>query len=331
MIIDTNAQVTPRRYKDRDLRRMMGDLLGKASSDDVLACFLWAQEGRIGLYGYHSICDVETSLGEQLAEFQDRWSSSEGEFPFAKAEFRQAVDDLESGLYALCGQVRDLKHRAGVLFNKMRMHYGDESLTPLWLPGENRSSSLEEIGVLWDKALAAKRRAERLPQALDEALEQVRHLNDKRCLFYETGKRYTLADVDSFDHKNFEILVAWLARRDGMRAWRTGGSGDLGADVIAESPDGRRFVFQCKHTKGRRSVDSAAMQRLNGTARPIHKADVVAMVTSGEFSGPARAFANSQKIHMIGRESLKRWSEWGDSLYQVLGIEVPPPAATESA
>ncbi|MFH8386983.1 restriction endonuclease [Kitasatospora sp. NPDC018058] len=98
-----------------------------------------------------------------------------------------------------------------------------------------------------------------------------------------------------------------------------GGSGDLGADVIAVSPDGRRYVFQCKHGSRRLAkVDSPDIQRLNGTARPVHRADVVVVVTNGTVTAPARAFARSQQIHCLDRDRLERWATWGQPLPELL-------------
>lgn len=59
-----------------------------------------------------------------------------------------------------------------------------------------------------------------------------------------------------------------------------GGSGDLGADVIARAPDGRRIVLQAKRYRDGRSVGSQDVQRFGGTAHTIHGADVAAVVTT---------------------------------------------------
>jgi restriction system protein len=60
--------------------------------------------------------------------------------------------------------------------------------------------------------------------------------------------RYGLAQLDVLHHSRFEDAVRDLMRRDGCRdAERVGGGGDLGADVKATDPSGRRWVIQCKH------------------------------------------------------------------------------------
>ncbi|MFE9328503.1 restriction endonuclease [Nocardia sp. NPDC052278] len=52
---------------------------------------------------------------------------------------------------------------------------------------------------------------------------------------------------NSLSPSEFEEALAALCRRDGCTGVRVvGGSGDLGADVIARAPDGRRIVLGCR-------------------------------------------------------------------------------------
>lgn len=56
------------------------------------------------------------------------------------------------------------------------------------------------------------------------------------------GLRYGLAQLDALHHARFEGAVRELMRRDGCPdAQRVGGRGDLGADVKATDPYGRRW------------------------------------------------------------------------------------------
>ncbi|WP_455770807.1 restriction endonuclease [Streptomyces canus] len=57
--------------------------------------------------------------------------------------------------------------------------------------------------------------------------------------------RYGLAQLDALSHRQFEHAVRDLMRRDGCAdAVQVGGQGDLGADVKATDPLGRRWVIQ---------------------------------------------------------------------------------------
>ncbi|MFJ8649526.1 restriction endonuclease [Streptomyces sp. NPDC093546] len=85
------------------------------------------------------------------------------------------------------------------------------------------------------------------------------------------GLRYGLSQLDDLHHARFEEAVRDLMHRDGCRdAVRVGGGGDLGADVKATDPYGRRWVIQCKHRRqglAGSAVGTPDLQVLNGTAR----------------------------------------------------------------
>ena len=134
--------------------------------------------------------------------------------------------------------------------------------------------------------------------------------------------RFDLPLLDALHHGEFEEAVRDLMFRDGCAdAVRTGGRGDLGADVVGTDPSGRRWVVQCKHRSAGASgsaIGTPDLQRLNGTARPVHGADVVVLVTNGRFTRDARTFGRSQEIHLVGRELLARWAGGTWPLWRLL-------------
>ncbi|MEV8297464.1 restriction endonuclease [Streptomyces rochei] len=142
------------------------------------------------------------------------------------------------------------------------------------------------------------------------------------------GLAYSLGQLDAMHHSAFEDAVRDLLARDGsLDALRCGGRGDLGADVKGHDPLGRLWVIQCKH-RGK-GLDGAAvgtpeLQTLNGTGQPVHGGDVVAMVTNGRISGPARDFARQQRLHVVDRRVLEQWARGGRPLWEILPA-VPPP------
>ncbi|MET9579615.1 restriction endonuclease [Streptomyces massasporeus] len=142
------------------------------------------------------------------------------------------------------------------------------------------------------------------------------------------GLRYALSQLDALHHAKFEEAVRDLMRRDGFQdAQRVGGGGDLGADVKATDPLGRRWVIQCKHRRnGARgsAVGTPDMQVLNGTARPVHGADVAVIVTNGRVTGPAVDFAKRQRLHVVDRQTLAVWASGSQPLWELLRA-VPPP------
>lgn len=142
------------------------------------------------------------------------------------------------------------------------------------------------------------------------------------------GLRYALSELDALHHTRFEEAVRELMHRDGCRdAVRVGGGGDLGADVTATDPYGRRWVIQCKHRRNGlpgSAVGTPDLQVLNGTARQVHGADVALIVTNGRVTAPAVTFAQQQRLHVVDRHTLAVWATGSRPLWELLRA-VPPP------
>ncbi|WP_327290336.1 restriction endonuclease [Streptomyces sp. NBC_01198] len=140
--------------------------------------------------------------------------------------------------------------------------------------------------------------------------------------------RYALTQLDALHHRQFEYAIRDLMRRDGCRnAVQVGGTGDNGADVKATDPFGRRWVIQCKHRRdGDRgsAVGTPDLHVLNGTARQLHGADVVVLVTNGRFSANCPPLAKSQRLHLVDRRLLGMWASGSQPIWEVLR-ELPPP------
>ncbi|MFF9070589.1 restriction endonuclease [Streptomyces sp. NPDC014891] len=116
---------------------------------------------------------------------------------------------------------------------------------------------------------------------------------------------HTAVDADGFEH-----TVAALCARDGCTPVEVvGGAGDLGADVIAVTTDGRRVVLQCKHYGPDNRVGSQDLQRFGGTCFTIHEADVAVMVTTSSFTAPAVDYAATCGIICVDGEALAAWTD----------------------
>ncbi|MFI1481888.1 restriction endonuclease [Streptomyces sp. NPDC020747] len=106
----------------------------------------------------------------------------------------------------------------------------------------------------------------------------------------------------------FEHAVADLCRKDGCtRVQITGGAGDLGADVIAYAPDGRKIVIQCKQYRGK--VASPDLQKFAGTVFHVHHADMALLVTTGGITVPAARLAKAAGIQIVHADRLDRWAD----------------------
>ncbi|WP_330434485.1 restriction endonuclease [Streptomyces sp. NBC_00825] len=136
------------------------------------------------------------------------------------------------------------------------------------------------------------------------------------------GLTFKMKQLGAMTADGFEQACADLLARDGFeRARRVGGSGDLGADVVAWDDAGRKIVLQCKQYSGR--VGSEAVQRFNGTAVPEHHADVAVIVALNGFTKPGADFARKHGITLVGRPELKRWAH-GEHLYAAVEEEHSP-------
>ncbi|MEV6796295.1 restriction endonuclease [Streptomyces sp. NPDC051320] len=128
-------------------------------------------------------------------------------------------------------------------------------------------------------------------------------------------------DFSALDPEGFEAAVAALCERDGCREVEVvGGAGDLGADVVAIAPDGRRVVVQCKLYGPTNKVGSQELQRFGGTCWTIHGAQLAAVVTTSQFTEPAQEYAAACGIRCVDGARLAAWAEgsgpapWGPSM-----------------
>ncbi|WP_327360066.1 MULTISPECIES: restriction endonuclease [unclassified Streptomyces] len=118
---------------------------------------------------------------------------------------------------------------------------------------------------------------------------------------------HAAVDADGFEH-----TIAALCVRDGCTPVEVvGGAGDLGADVIATTPDGLRVIVQCKHYAEDNRVGSQDLQRFGGTCFAVHDADVAIIVTTGHFTAPALEYAATCGIVCVDGEALAAWTEPG--------------------
>lgn len=122
----------------------------------------------------------------------------------------------------------------------------------------------------------------------------------------------TLAGYLAASPDRFEQQTAALCRRDGCgNVTVVGGAGDLAADVLATTPDGRRILIQCKRYKPGNLVGSDHVQRVNGTYRDIHRCQIAAIVTTSGYTRDATALARRVGIRLYGGDELETWARGG--------------------
>ncbi|MEU3495399.1 restriction endonuclease [Kitasatospora cineracea] len=110
--------------------------------------------------------------------------------------------------------------------------------------------------------------------------------------------------------KDFEHALAVLCRRDGCtKVTVVGGAGDLAADVLATTPNGRRILIQAKRYGPRTLVGSQDVQKVNGTYRDVHRCDLALVVTTSTFTKAAAAFCTRVGIRTVDQRALALWAE----------------------
>lgn len=121
--------------------------------------------------------------------------------------------------------------------------------------------------------------------------------------------RRPVMDFRRLSPTQFEHALADLCRRDGCtRVTVVGGSGDLAADVLATTPDGRRILIQAKRYAAGNPVRSPAVQAVNGTYRQIHSADLAAVVTTSTFTDAAASFGRRVGLRLFDEQALAAWA-----------------------
>ncbi|WP_060180589.1 restriction endonuclease [Streptomyces sp. IMTB 1903] len=138
-------------------------------------------------------------------------------------------------------------------------------------------------------------------------------------------------DHGAVDADGFEHTVAALCARDGCISVEVvGGAGDLGADVLATTADGRRVVLQCKHYAEDNRVGSQDLQRFGGTCFAVHEADVAVVVTTSSFTAPAAEYADACGIVRVDGEGLAAWTELGAPPPWEPAVGAPAPGTPSS-
>ncbi|WP_328841318.1 restriction endonuclease [Streptomyces europaeiscabiei] len=160
------------------------------------------------------------------------------------------------------------------------------------------------------RRLHVARAARRAAAALDEAAREAADCLEAPAIPRPRPAAEVTVDYDALTPEGFEEAIAALCERDGCSAVDVvGGAGDLGADVVAVTPEGSRVVIQCKHYGASHRVGSQDLQRFGGTCFTVHEADVAVLVTTGDFTAPALEYADQCGIVCVDRETLQAWTD----------------------
>lgn len=107
--------------------------------------------------------------------------------------------------------------------------------------------------------------------------------------------------LDEISPQRFEDFIGELFKAMDYQVRRVGRVGDEGIDLICKDPDGNLVVIQCKRYSG--IVGGPLVREFYG-ALMHRKAKMGVLITTGEFSEPARRFALGKPIVLVDRERL---------------------------
>lgn len=104
----------------------------------------------------------------------------------------------------------------------------------------------------------------------------------------------------------YEKEIAAKLKKLGFNARATKGSGDQGADVLADK-NGVSFAIQCKMYS--KPVGNKAVQEAN-TARDFYKCDYAAVITNAGYTKSARQAANACNVVLLNESEISKLNEY---------------------
>lgn len=129
------------------------------------------------------------------------------------------------------------------------------------------------------------------------------------------GGNITLKEIINYTPMEFEEFCAKALNSMGYQDMkRTGGAGDLQADIIGKDTHGRSTIVQCKRYKPGSKIGSPVIQSFIGMKSVHHRADRGIFVTTADYSRPAIRLAQQHDIVLID----------GDDLVKLAGLVFVP-------
>lgn len=131
-------------------------------------------------------------------------------------------------------------------------------------------------------------------------------INDVLDAMDNVAKNKTTTPTREINPLEYEKEIANLLKKLGFNAHTTKGSGDQGADVLADK-NGVSFAIQCKMYS--KPVGNKAVQEAN-TARDFYKCDYAAVITSAGYTKSARQAANACNVILLNESEISKLNEY---------------------
>ncbi|EPY01356.1 restriction endonuclease [Magnetospirillum fulvum] len=119
----------------------------------------------------------------------------------------------------------------------------------------------------------------------------------------EVKLRQKLLSMDPFD---FELHVVSFFKSEGVKAWATRKSNDLGVDGFVDHPDGL-IVIQCKRHSPDNPVGGPLVQQFKGVIEENGAARGYLVTTSSFTSAAMESAEKSDRLELVDMDGLVRW------------------------
>lgn len=115
-----------------------------------------------------------------------------------------------------------------------------------------------------------------------------------------------LRGLQNMDAYEFENLLAELWEKYGWNTTVTSGSNDRGVDIVAKKdyPVSEKHLIQAKRYSPGNTIGSQDVQLYNSLKQQRDAVDCVVIVTTGEFTTPAKETASSLNIKLVNNNKL---------------------------
>ncbi|MFF9645845.1 restriction endonuclease [Kitasatospora aureofaciens] len=308
-------QVRPLRYRSRELRRSVGDFIGRAGHDELLAGALWIAEGRAARTVIDDMAEWETALtgeiGRRERDLQNITRAS------VQHEAKAAVNAALAVYRRELAAISAARILAETAFEQLRDRFGGD--VACLFTRDRSDSPAEEVFEQWTAAEQSIDQVIEEHDALETEVDRLSAIAGKREAFASTEHSVPQGKLEHLDGQALEHLIARLLQRDGLTLLRaTGGPGDQGVDLIAQTPHGTRIAVQSKFRQ-RGPIGPRVVYELNGTARQLHGADIAVVVTNQHFSDQTIQDARTLGVHLVDGHLLSLWATWGDTVHDILG------------
>lgn len=322
--INRTDRVQPPKLASSAMQKQMGQWIGAESTENVMGAYLLTNEMAIAKHlreewrsliqtidtGVSDLGVIAKETDEESWELAKFYADQAVEVArstclLEKAEASKALAQVDEALDELINLVdTDLADR----YDRSAC----KAVSPLDALAHHRAASV-----------AALRRWNSVVGKFSTDWAAAEKIRDRRVTYTRSPSSLSMDTIDLCTPERFEELCGWRLQMDGLKPVRIGGGpNDEGADNILTAPDGRNFVAQIKHTTIGATQPVSVLHQFNGTAEPLHHADVKLFITNGSVTASGRDFAKRVGIHVFERFSVQRWMTWGDSLTSLTGVAV---------